>query len=197
MSDDNTSELESHYSGRISPTKQLAFLEDGSEPVIYCDFNTTTAIVPGDVSTLCDAAQALGDSVGILGFTVRSQPAPLTSIQRSLTLSQPDELAGLTSTSTTLKHRDRKQFIYAWANNSTERLKTGTMVPLKEVQGLVTTAISHEDTRDYETVWNEDVHKTVIASALATSMYAEHLSIANVYVSSFGHSIVEHPLTVG
>ncbi|KAI4223122.1 MAG: hypothetical protein L6R36_005653 [Xanthoria steineri] len=165
MSDDNTSELESHHSSRISPTKQLAFLEDGSEPVIYCDFNTTTAIVPCDVSKLCDAAQDLGDGVGILGFT-------------------PDELAGLTSTSTTLNHRNRKRFTYAWANNSTERLKTGTMVPLKEVQGLVTTAISHEDTRDHETVWNEDVHKTVIASALATSMYAEHLSISNVKSAS-------------
>lgn len=70
------------------------------------------------------------------------------------------------------------------------------MVPLKEVQGLVTTAILHEDTRDYKTVWNEDVYKTVIASALATSMYAEYLSILNVYVSSFRHSIVEHPLIV-
>ncbi|KAL8848258.1 MAG: hypothetical protein Q9221_006696 [Calogaya cf. arnoldii] len=164
-SDDNTSELESHHSGRISPTKQLAFLEDSSEPVIYCDLATTTADVPGDVSTLCDAVQALADGVGILGFT-------------------PDELAGLTSTSTTLDHRDKKRFRYAWANNCTERLKTGTMVPLRQVQGLVSTAISHEDSRDHETEWNEDIHKTVIVSALKASMYAEHLGIANVKSAS-------------
>ncbi|KAL8767279.1 MAG: hypothetical protein Q9209_006171 [Squamulea sp. 1 TL-2023] len=164
-SDDNTSELESHHSGRISPTKQLAFLEDSSEPVIYCDFATTTADVPGDVSTLCDAVQALADGVAILGFT-------------------PDELAGLTSPNTALDHRDRKRFGYAWANNCTERLQTGTMVPLKQVQGLVSSAIAHEDNRDHETVWNEDVHKTVIAAALTASMYAEHLGIANVKSAS-------------
>lgn len=102
-----------------------------SEPV-YCDFASTTVDVPEDVSTLWDAVQALADVVGILGFTVRSQRAPFTSIEHLLTRIQLDELAGLTSTSTTLDHRDKKRFDYAWANNCTERLKKGTMVPLRQ-----------------------------------------------------------------
>ncbi len=52
------------------------------------------------------------------------------------------------------------------------------MVSLKEVQGLVRSAISHE------TVWNEKVHQTVITAALSTSMYAADLDIANVYIGS-------------
>ncbi|KAL8783493.1 MAG: hypothetical protein Q9213_004589 [Squamulea squamosa] len=183
-SDDNTSELESHHSGRISPTKQLAFLEDSLEPVVYCDFATTAAHVPGDVSTLCDVVQALADGVGILGFTVRSQAVAPASIKHTLTSIQSDELAGLTSPNTVLDHRDRKRFGHAWANNCTERLQTGKMVPLKQVQDLVSSAISHEDNRDHETVWNEDVHKTVIVAALSASMYAEHLGIANVKSAS-------------
>ncbi|KAI4261571.1 MAG: hypothetical protein L6R42_003228 [Xanthoria sp. 1 TBL-2021] len=39
-SEDVASELESHHSGRLSPTKQLAYLEDSSEPLIFSDFAT-------------------------------------------------------------------------------------------------------------------------------------------------------------
>ncbi len=77
QSEDAASELESHHSGRVSPTKQLAYLEDSSEPVIYCDFATTTAEIPEEVSTLCEAVQLLGDGVGILGFEVSWQREPL------------------------------------------------------------------------------------------------------------------------
>ncbi|KAL8900516.1 MAG: hypothetical protein Q9207_005652 [Kuettlingeria erythrocarpa] len=45
---DTSSELESHQSGRLSPTKQLAALEDREDPIVYCDFETTKARVPDD-----------------------------------------------------------------------------------------------------------------------------------------------------
>ncbi|KAL8910201.1 MAG: hypothetical protein Q9171_004499 [Xanthocarpia ochracea] len=161
QSEDAASELESHHSGRVSPTKQLAYLEDSSDPVIYSDFATTAAEIPEEVSTLCEAVQVLADGIAILGF-------------------KPDELASLTEPNSGLDPRDRKRFGYPWANNCTERLRIGTMVSLKEVQGLVRSAISHEDKRSHETVWNEKVHQTVISAALTTSMYAAHLDIANV-----------------
>ncbi|KAL8709032.1 MAG: hypothetical protein Q9220_006156 [cf. Caloplaca sp. 1 TL-2023] len=151
-SEDAASELESHHSGRLSPTKQLAYLEDSAEPVIYCDFASTTADVAEDVSTLCDAVQGLADNVGILGF-------------------KPDELADLIAPNKGLDARDRKRFGYAWANDYMERGKTGTMVSLEDVQSLVGSAISHEEKRSHETVWNEKVHQAVITAALATSTY--------------------------
>ncbi|KAL8721439.1 MAG: hypothetical protein Q9225_001884 [Loekoesia sp. 1 TL-2023] len=49
---DASSELESHHSGRLSPTKQLAFLEDREDPVIYCDFNSARAEMSHDVQKL-------------------------------------------------------------------------------------------------------------------------------------------------
>ncbi|KAL8753879.1 MAG: hypothetical protein Q9199_004730 [Rusavskia elegans] len=49
---DASSELESHQSGRLSPTKQLAALEDREDPIVYHDFATTKAKVPDDVEKL-------------------------------------------------------------------------------------------------------------------------------------------------
>lgn len=68
---DASSELESHQSGRLSPTKQLAALEDREDPIVYYDFATTKAKVPDDVEKLRMDVQLLSDGVGILGYTVR------------------------------------------------------------------------------------------------------------------------------
>lgn len=62
--------MESHKSGRLSPTKQLTALEDREEPVIYYDFATTKAKPADDVLKLRMEAQLLSDGVSILGFTV-------------------------------------------------------------------------------------------------------------------------------
>ncbi|KAL9036614.1 MAG: hypothetical protein Q9180_004204 [Flavoplaca navasiana] len=158
-SDDNTSELEWHHTGCASPTKQLAVLEDSSEPVNYCDFASTQPCL----------------------YTMRRGSS---SWRWHWHTWFDDGLEGLTSTSTTVDHWDRKRFSHAWANNRIERLKTGTMVPLEKVQDLVTTAVLHEDSRAHETAWNEDVHKVVIASALTASVYTEYLAIANVKSTS-------------
>ncbi|KAL8824085.1 MAG: hypothetical protein Q9170_008256, partial [Blastenia crenularia] len=164
--DDAASELESHHSGRVSPSKQLAFLEDSSEPVMYCDFATTMAEVPEDVQRLCNDIQELADGVGILGF-------------------QPEEVASLTDPGNgALDLRDRKRFGYAWASNPNKRLTTGKMVPLAEVQAIVASAISFEEKRAHETEWNEDVHGAIIKAALAVSVRAASLAIANVKSAS-------------
>lgn len=164
--EDAASELESHHSGHVSPTKQLAFLEDSSNPVIYCDFGTTTAEVPEDVARLRNKLQALADGVGILGF-------------------QPEELASLTDpTNRQLQLNDRTRFAYPWTNDPNKRLQSGKMVALAEVQGIVASAISFEEKRAHETDWNEDVHKTIIKAALAASIHFATLGIANVKTAS-------------
>lgn len=82
LSDDAASEeLESHHSGRLSPTKQLAFLEDSSDPVIYCDFATTLAQIPDDVHPLYNHVQELADGIGILAFQVFGHPPPHPQVQ--------------------------------------------------------------------------------------------------------------------
>ncbi|KAL9016619.1 MAG: hypothetical protein Q9185_006031 [Variospora sp. 1 TL-2023] len=166
-SEDAASEdVESHHSGRLSPTKQLAFLEDSSKPVIYCDFASTLAEMPEDVHTLCNDVQELADGVGILGF-------------------KPDELADITDLDYGgLDHRDRKRLRYPWANDPTQRLKTGKMVPLVEVQRIVASAIRFEEKRAHETTWNEGIHLAVINAALTASTHVTSLAIANVKTAS-------------
>ncbi|KAL8655149.1 MAG: hypothetical protein Q9210_001059 [Variospora velana] len=166
-SEDATSEdLESHHSGRLSPTKQLAFLEDSSKPVIYCDFATTLAEMPKDVHTLCNDVQELADRVGVLGF-------------------KPDELASITDLNDGgLDSRDRKRLRYPWANDPIQRLKTGKMVPLVEVQRIVASAIRFEEKRAHETTWNERIHLAVINAALTASTHVTSLAIANVKTAS-------------
>lgn len=67
---DASSELESHHSGRLSPTKQLALLEDRDDPVIYCDFGSSKTRMQDDVQKLRAYIQLLADGVGILGYEV-------------------------------------------------------------------------------------------------------------------------------
>ncbi|KAL8919413.1 MAG: hypothetical protein Q9208_006791 [Pyrenodesmia sp. 3 TL-2023] len=57
---DASSELESHQSGRLSPTKQLATLEDREDPIVYSDFASTKAKVPDDDHELADLTGANG-----------------------------------------------------------------------------------------------------------------------------------------
>ncbi|KAI4256462.1 MAG: hypothetical protein L6R42_006200, partial [Xanthoria sp. 1 TBL-2021] len=58
---DASSELESHQSGRLCPTNQLAALEDREDPIVYYDSATTKANVPDDVEKLRKDVQLLSD----------------------------------------------------------------------------------------------------------------------------------------
>jgi len=60
-------DLESHKSGRMSPTKQMAQLEDQEQPVVFYDFEMPGVEIPEDVEKLRANAQRLADGVGILG----------------------------------------------------------------------------------------------------------------------------------
>ena len=64
-------ELESHHSGRLSPSKQLVYLEDRDEPVIFCDFQSTQFELLEDAQKLRSRVQRLSDGFGILGYSVR------------------------------------------------------------------------------------------------------------------------------
>lgn len=75
-------ELESHHSGRLSPSKQLAYLEDRDEPVIFCDFQSTQAEMLEDVQQLHSRVQRLSDGVGILGYHVRWHHASVVTSNR-------------------------------------------------------------------------------------------------------------------
>ncbi|KAL9045194.1 MAG: hypothetical protein Q9214_001730, partial [Letrouitia sp. 1 TL-2023] len=156
-----TSELESHHSGRLSPTKQLAVLEDRDEPVIYCDFGSREARIPEDVQNLRADIRALSFGIGILGFTA-------------------DEFAIVMGLENSLDAIDYACLGHAWINDYTKRRQTGRMVPLEEVQRLVTAAISYEDKRAHENAWNEKVHLAILEAALRTSKHSNSLGITPV-----------------
>ena len=65
-----SSELESHKSGRMSPTKQMTHLEDLEHPVKVLDFGSTETSPPEDVEKMRAEAQVLADGIGLLGFNV-------------------------------------------------------------------------------------------------------------------------------
>ena len=65
------SELESHKSGRMSPSKQMAQLEDLERPVKVLDFGSAETSTLEDVEKVRAEVQLLADGIGILGFNVR------------------------------------------------------------------------------------------------------------------------------
>lgn len=65
------SELESHKSGRMSPSKQMAQLEDLEHPIKVLDFGSAEASILENVEKMRAEAQLLADGVGILGYNVR------------------------------------------------------------------------------------------------------------------------------
>ena len=65
------SELESHHSGRMSPSKQMSQLEDLEHPIVFHDFGTADANILEDVEKIRAEVQLLADGIGILGFNVR------------------------------------------------------------------------------------------------------------------------------
>jgi len=62
------------------------------------------------------------------------------------------------------------------------RPSPGSLVPLRQVQDLVFTAIKFESNRAHEDQWNEDVHSTIIKMALAASSHAQSLTINSLLV---------------
>ena len=65
------SELGSHKSGRMNPSKQMAQLKDLKHPIKVLDFGSTEASMLENVEKMRAEAQLLADGIGILGYDVR------------------------------------------------------------------------------------------------------------------------------
>jgi len=65
-----TGHIESHKSGRMSPTKQMMVLEDLKEPVLYYDFCDPSAQMREDAEGIRATVQRIADGIGILGRNV-------------------------------------------------------------------------------------------------------------------------------
>ncbi|KAL8764901.1 MAG: hypothetical protein Q9209_007826 [Squamulea sp. 1 TL-2023] len=156
-------DLESHHSGRVSPEKQMVYLEEELEhPVLYRDFGCDDEVMELDVEQLRGSVQALADGVGILGW-------------------EAEEMDALTTAeSTSLGAADRARFRYSWANDLRQRSKTGTMVPVTRIHQLVQDATSYESERVHENVWNSEIHEIALAAALETSVHRTALKITTV-----------------
>ncbi|KAL9632081.1 MAG: hypothetical protein Q9164_005536 [Protoblastenia rupestris] len=73
-------DLESHKSGRMSPRKQVAIVEDQEQPVVFYDFVMSGVEIPEDVEDMRAKAQRLADGIGILGQdTASMDPKDLAS----------------------------------------------------------------------------------------------------------------------
>ncbi|KAL5420726.1 hypothetical protein PMIN04_006217 [Paraphaeosphaeria minitans] len=101
-----TSEVESHRSGHLSPLKQLQLLEDEDQPVMFCNFDDDQeGEEPADVRAMRSAIQQFADSVEILSY---------------------DDVNTVTSE---LMQTDRMRFQYPWANDPGKRSVLGSMPP--------------------------------------------------------------------
>ncbi|SLM39299.1 hypothetical protein LPUS_09819 [Lasallia pustulata] len=159
------SELESHKSGRMSPSKQMAQLEDPEHPIKVLDFGSAEASILENVEKMRAEAQLLADGVGILGYN-------------------DGELATLRSSRSRLDPRDRTRFNYTWANDFSKRRETGIMPDLTPVLNLVSAAIQCQSDREHENSWNEDIHKALINMAVGTSRYAQRLAVKSLKTAS-------------
>ncbi|KAH8707026.1 hypothetical protein GQ44DRAFT_777593 [Phaeosphaeriaceae sp. PMI808] len=149
--------IESHQSGRLSPSKQLQALEDEDKPVFFCNFGDTEEHEEGPgLATMRDAIQGLADGVGVLGYE------DICTVKDSLSLMS-----------------DRKRFGYSWANDCTRRLAYGAMPSIATLEKIVNTGQNNDrGTGTSEDDWNTDVQHPLIKLALET---CKHKAKLNVY----------------
>ncbi|KAI4265406.1 MAG: hypothetical protein L6R38_009449 [Xanthoria sp. 2 TBL-2021] len=176
----DTDDLESHHSGRVSPEKQMVYLEEEVEhPVFYRDFGCDDEIMDLDVEQLRRQVQALADGVGTLGWRVGTLEYTPGRLQ-----ADAEEMDALiTAESTSLGAADRARFCYSWVNDLEKRSKTGTMVPVPKIQRLVRNATSYESKRVHENIWNSKIHEVALEAALETSVHSSALEITSVFKS--------------
>lgn len=153
-----TSEVESHRSGRLSPVKQLQLLEDEDQPVVFCNFDDDQeGKEPADVTAMRSAIQQYADGMGILGY---------------------DDVNAVTSE---LMQIDRMRFQYPWANDPGQRCVFGSMPPMVQVQDIVETARKYDRGAGVsEDEWNSEVQNLLLKLARSTSKHRRTLDIHNV-----------------
>ena len=153
------SEVESHQSGRLSPTKQLQLLEDFEEhPVLFCNFDDgEDGGEPEDVTAMRRAVQRFADGIGIMGY---------------------DNLGAIASA---LPPVDRMRFQYPWANEVKHRCAFGSMPSTAQVLSIVETARKYDHGSGVsEDEWNAEVQHPLLKLARNTSKHQQTLDIHNV-----------------
>ncbi|KAF1919806.1 hypothetical protein BDU57DRAFT_536750 [Ampelomyces quisqualis] len=151
--------IESHQSGRLSPSKQLQALEDEDQPVFFCNFGDIEEHEQRvDVAAMRDAIQRLADGVGILGY----ENIHIITASLSLTL-------------------DRRRFGYSWANDCTQRLTYGAMPSIACLEDIVRAGLNNDrGTGTSEDDWNTNVQHPLIKLALDTCKHKATLNIHGV-----------------
>lgn len=158
---DAASDVGSHRSGRMSPTKQMQRLEDLADfPVHFCNFGDAGFEEPDIVTDMQVSLQRLAHGIGILAY-------------------EDGEVEELVQT---LPAAERMSFGLPWASiDKDQRRQLGRMPDLRELQDIVETA------RDYdrgpgasEDNWNSDVHQPLLKMAVRTSVHASKLDVQSV-----------------
>ena len=173
-----STDLESHQSGRVSTTKQMATLKDAEEPTLFYDFGCSKARMAKDAEAIRRGVQPLADHRGILGHKVRDN----VIWHLSADLWKRKELAQYSSDKSPLHSTERERFAYPEAHDPAYSRKLGTVVPLKTVQDLVEEAMDCETNQAHEDVWNVEVHRPLISTAKTSSLHAQALRICSLWV---------------
>ncbi|KAF1993743.1 hypothetical protein P154DRAFT_557593 [Amniculicola lignicola CBS 123094] len=154
-----TSEAESHQSGRLSPVKQLQMMEDFEEqPVVFCNFDDDEDVQePLDVMAMRRAIQRFADGVGILGY------------------------GDCNAFIHNLPPVDKMRFQYPWANDPEHRCVFGSMPSTAQVLDIVATARKYDHGSGVsEEEWNSEVQHPLLKLARSTSKHRQTLEIHNV-----------------
>ena len=153
--------VESHQSGRLSPSKQLQALEDDEQPVYFCNFwDTEEHEEHDDVATMRDTIQGFADGVGVIGYSDSDLDAVAV-------------LLPLTS--------DRTRFKYSWVNDCA-RLAYGVMPSITRLEDIVKAGWNNDrGTGTSEDDWNTNVQHPLLKLALETCKHRLTLDIYGVY----------------
>ena len=177
VSSDST-DIESHQSGRVSPTKQMTTLKDAAEPVLFYDLGCSKARMTEDAEAIRRGIQPLADHRGILGHKVSSNSWHVASTPANVI--KKDELAQHISDESLLHPTERERFAYPEAHDPAYTKKLGAVVSLEMVQTLVEEAMNCETNQAHEDVWNEEVHRPLISMAKKSSLHSKTLQICSL-----------------
>ena len=96
------------------------------------------------------------------------------------------ELDALLASGDPLRIPDATRFKYPWTIETSEKPKIGSTVPLRDVQALVDAAMQLEKERSHEDIWNQNVHWSLLNTALASSIHGGDkegtIGLANLYI---------------
>ena len=158
---ESNSDTQSHYSGCLSPVKQMELLGDLKKPVVFCDFDDEKEEEATDVTTMRMFVQDYADGIGILAFEGKL-----------------DEIVGSHGL---LVETEKVQFRRPCANDPHVRSTFGTMPAMQDVRDIVDRAKwLNRGAGSSEDDWNTTVHFPLLKLALHTSKHSKSLSIHSV-----------------